>query len=446
MARTYSASPGESFFTGGGIHNFNNFKKEDNGRTVPITEALRESINLPFVRLMRDIVRYYAARLTAQPGKIQLSLNPQEEAQVRQAYLIKFADKEGSEFLRGFYSQYRGLSRADLSDKFFAKVKPIPARIAAAYRFIYPDDSPQQFSEKLKLLLPQKDFSSEEISTLFNQYAVDKFDLNDRGYIVKVHPLELWLISHMTQNPDTNLKEILDSSKDERQIIYKWLFKPSKRHAQDIRIRTLFEEDAFIPIYNSWKRTGYPFSSMVPSLASAIGSSGDRPSALAELMGIIVNNGVKLPHSSIEQLHFGAGTPYETIFTRKPIESEERIFSAEVAEVLRAALTNVVENGTARRLKGIIKKADGTPFVVGGKTGTGDAQFKQFGPGGVLISSRVVSRTATFVFFIGDKFFGAVSAHVRGEKAGDYEFTSALAAEVLKASAPALSNLLAGDS
>jgi membrane peptidoglycan carboxypeptidase len=181
---------------------------------------------------------------------------------------------------------------------------------------------------------------------------------------------------------------------------------------------------------------------MVPSLASAIGSSGDSPSALAELMGIILNNGVRLPRSSIEQLHFGEGTPYETIFERKPGDKEQVVFSPEVAQVLRAALVDVVENGTARRLKGQIKLADGTVLVVGGKTGTGDHQFKTFSPGGALLSSKVISRTATFVFFIGDRFFGAVSAHVKGEKSGDYEFTSALAAEVLKAASPALLPLL----
>lgn len=58
LDRKYSASPYEGFFTGGGMHTFNNFRKEDNGRIPPIRDALRESINLPFVRLMRDIVRY----------------------------------------------------------------------------------------------------------------------------------------------------------------------------------------------------------------------------------------------------------------------------------------------------------------------------------------------------------------------------------------------------
>jgi hypothetical protein len=58
LDRKYSASPGEAFFTGGGLHVFHNFRKEDNGRMPTLRDALRESINLPFIRLMRDLVRY----------------------------------------------------------------------------------------------------------------------------------------------------------------------------------------------------------------------------------------------------------------------------------------------------------------------------------------------------------------------------------------------------
>ena len=35
LDRKYSASPYEGFFTGGGMHTFNNFRKEDNGRIPP---------------------------------------------------------------------------------------------------------------------------------------------------------------------------------------------------------------------------------------------------------------------------------------------------------------------------------------------------------------------------------------------------------------------------
>ncbi len=65
-------------------------------------------------------------------------------------------------------------------------------------------------------------------------------------------------------------------------------------------------------------------------------------------------------------------------------------------------------------------------------------------PGGRLISSRVVNRTGTFVFYIGDHFFGTITAHVAGEDAADYKFTSALSAQMLKALAPILNPLING--
>ena len=63
MERTYSASPQEAFFTGGGLHAFNNFDSKDNGRTMSIREATWRSTNLVFIRLMRDLVRFHQARL-----------------------------------------------------------------------------------------------------------------------------------------------------------------------------------------------------------------------------------------------------------------------------------------------------------------------------------------------------------------------------------------------
>jgi hypothetical protein len=50
----------------------------------------------------------------------------------------------------------------------------------------------------------------------------------------------------------------------------------------------------------------------VPSLGTAIGASGDRPDALADLMGTVMNGGVRVPTATIEHLRFAAGTPYDT--------------------------------------------------------------------------------------------------------------------------------------
>jgi hypothetical protein len=114
----------------------------------------------------------------------------------------------------------------------------------------------------------------------------------------------------------------------------------------------------------------------------------------------------------------------------------------EVAETIRQALMGVVKNGTAKGLQGAYLDADGQPMKLGGKTGTGDNRIDTFARGGGVISSRPVDRTATFVFFLGDRFYGTVTAYVAGSKAGQYNFTSALAVQVLKVLEPALRPLI----
>ena len=108
----------------------------------------------------------------------------------------------------------------------------------------------------------------------------------------------------------------------------------------------------------------------------------------------------------------------------------------EVAEVARRALIGVVEKGTAKRVFKAFERADGEVLTVGGKTGTGDNRRDTFAKGGKKIASTVVSRTATFAFFVGDRFFGVVTAYVPGLEASGYEFTSALPSTLLKLLAP----------
>jgi hypothetical protein len=96
---------------------------------------------------------------------------------------------------------------------------------------------------------------------------------------------------------------------------------------------------------------------------------------------------------------------------------------------------------TARRLKGAFIGSDGTPIVIGGKTGTGDHRFNTYDKRGNLVSSRVMNRSATFVFLIGDRLFGTMTTFVPGPQAADYGFTSSLPVQVLKTLASPLAAL-----
>ena len=249
-------------------------------------------------------------------------------------------------------------------------------------------------------------------------------------------------MAYLQDHPGASRGEVAEASTAERQEVYAWLFKTRHAHKQDVRIRILREEDAFDRVLQGWRRQGYPFAHLVPSLATAIGSSGDRPDALAHLMGIILNDGVMLPTVDLEHLQFAAGTPYDTEMGFAP-PAPERVMAPEVARTVRRMLMGVVAEGTGMRLRNAYVASDGTPLAVGGKTGTGDNRFESFAAGGRLIASRVVDRTATFVFFLGDRFYGTVTAYVPGTAAVNYQFTSALVVRLLAALAPQLHPLLA---
>ncbi len=357
MSRRYSASPAEGFFTGGGLHYFSNFEKEDNGRVLTVSEAFERSVNLVFVRLMRDVARYHEARL---PDV------------ARREILTRFAEFEGSQFLDRFRQKYRGLAAPDLA-----------AALAERRRH--------------------------------------------RG----VHPLELWLLEYLTRHPAATRSEIQEASLQARRDAYDWLYVSRRRAAQDKRIRVILEKDAFAEIHTAWKRLGYPFDRLVPSYATALGSSGDNPAALAELAGIILNDGVRQPSVRFRRLHFAEGTPWDSVLDRQP-RSPERVLAPEIAAVLRAEMFKVVEVGTARRAFDSVVLSDGAKLPVGGKTGTGDNRIVVTLADRRRIDSSVMNRTATFVFLIGDRFYGVITAFVPGQEAGNYAFTSALPVQAFR--------------
>jgi len=434
LARSYSASPGESFFTGGGMHTFNNFRPEDNGRTPTVREALQGSINLPFVRLMRDVVRYSMYQV---PGSSAQLLEKAGDPR-RADYLARFADQEGQVFLRRFWHKYQGKTAEEIRDDFLDGLRPNASRLAAVFRYLSPQAPASELDAFLRQRLDKESLADERISALYARSAPDAFDLPDRGFIARVHPLELWLVGYLSAHPQSTWSELVQASAKERQAVYRWLFNTRFKGAQDSRIFTMLEVEAFLDIHRRWARLGYPFGHLVPSLATALGSSGDRPAALAELMGIIENDGLRLPTRRIDHLDFATGTPYETRFA-SPAGNGERVMAPEVAAALRNALSEVVEGGTARRLSGAFKQADGSPLAVGGKTGTGDNRIvlgKGAGRGVAM------NRTATFVFYLGPHHFGTLTAYVMGPEAGQYRFTSALPVQILKTMGPILMPVL----
>ncbi|MGZ5014205.1 MAG: transglycosylase domain-containing protein [Methylobacter sp.] len=436
LDRRYSASPYENFYTGGGVHTFNNFTPDENAKIMSVRNALRDSVNLVFVRLMRDLVYHHLYKPEGIARWLEIPDDPR-----RMEYLERFADKEGLVYLRRFYDKYHGKPTDEIIELLTQRVFAKPSRLAMLYQSVYPNADSHALSSYLNAHLSATALDAEDIEQLHQKYSPENFDLQDQGYITKVHPLELWLVSYLVQHPDASRAEVIAASTEQRQNVYRWLFKSSRKNAQQRRIMTLLEDEAFKQIHTAWDRLGYPFGSLTPSYATSIGASGDRPAALAELMGILRNDGMRLPIVRFDSLHYAQATPYETVLDKLP-EQGQQVLAPEVAKAARGALIGVVEAGTAGRLRGIYKSTDGKPLSVGGKTGTGDHRREIWGAGGRLIDSIFISRAATFTFFLGDRFFGVITAYVAGADAERYHFTSSLPVQIIKFLEPTLAPLL----
>lgn len=438
MQRHYSGYPRQTFFTGGGAHVFHNFKRFEDAENPTVEDAFERSINLAFVRLMRDLTRYYIA----QEGPQVKQLLSETDDPARQDYLRRFADQEGRRYLNRFYDDYRGLAPGAALDKLAGGAKAEMRALTVVFLSLRPESSTRELAQFLKAQLPLRAPDQRTVDSLYRNYVPERLTLADQGYLAGVHPLELWLVSYLRTHPDASRSDVMQAGELARRQAYDWLFRTRHSARQNERIGILLEQKAFERILEDWRRQGYPFSRLVPSLATAIGSSGDRPDSLAELMGIIVNDGLRRPAVDIDGLQFAAGTPYETSLRSVPVQAQ-RALAPEVAATVRRALGGVVERGTAQRLKGGYRGADGSPIPVAGKTGTGDNRLESFGAGRRLIASRVVNRSATFAFLIGDRYFGVITIYVPGPQAAGFHFTSALAVQLLRALEPAVGPLVA---
>jgi membrane peptidoglycan carboxypeptidase len=440
VERKYSANPGVTFYTGGGSQAFNNFDSSDNSRILTVHRAFQHSVNLVFVRLMRDMVRYEMIQTSGPPSQWL------DDPAARQRYLTRFANQESLVYMKRFYAKYHGKTFDDALATMLHGVRKSPPKIATVLRSVAPDAPQAWFDGEMRVALkgtPAALLSDDDLAKLYTKYGIDRFNLNDRGYIASVHPLALWTVNYLREHPDASIDQIQNASSDVRMTTYSWLFKTRYHATQDRRIKRMVELKAYDAIGKSWRALGYPFATVTPSYAAAIGASGDRPASLAQLMGVIANGGNKVPTESIARVDFAQDTPYETHFTRASV-APQAVVSPEIVNVVRGLLHDVVQGGTAKRLAEGMTFPDGKALDVYGKTGTGDQRFDVFAPGARLIESRKVNRTATFVFVVGDRFFGVLTAYVHEPYAARYDFTSALAVQLLKSLAPALQPLVDG--
>jgi membrane peptidoglycan carboxypeptidase len=338
MERRYSASPHEAFFTGGGLHHFENFDPEDNGRVLTLHEAFRNSVNLVFIRLMRDLVSYHRARLPYDADKMLSDPNHPE----RRRLLGEIAEEESRGVLRRAYQSYQGQSPEEIVNRLLRPRGKTARRLTVLF-FAWRMGGDES-ALAAWLVKNQEANTAETVSDLFRAYANPRLNLADYGYLLSLHPLNVWCAGEFVKNPTVSWEDLYTRSAEARSMSSSWLLQAANRRPQDLRLRIRIERDAFARMTPYWQRLGFPFKTMVASYATAIGSSSDRPVALADLVGILLNDGAHRRAVSLTKVHFARGTPYETVFDRTPDEKEQ-VLPPEVARTVRRAMAEVVEHG-----------------------------------------------------------------------------------------------------
>ena len=87
---------------------------------MSVRHALRDSVNLVFIRLMRDIVYHHLYKPDGIARWLEETDNPK-----RKEYLERFADSEGRVYLQRFYVKYNGKTSEEVLAMLTKKVLAI---------------------------------------------------------------------------------------------------------------------------------------------------------------------------------------------------------------------------------------------------------------------------------------------------------------------------------
>jgi hypothetical protein len=98
-----------------------------------VEDAFARSINNVFIRVMRDITRYYIAQ-----DEGQKLLTADREDPNRNGYLRRFVDQDSRKYLNRFHREYRGLSPDQALELLAHRTRPIARRLAVIFRSVRP--------------------------------------------------------------------------------------------------------------------------------------------------------------------------------------------------------------------------------------------------------------------------------------------------------------------
>jgi hypothetical protein len=182
LDRKYSGNPGEAFFTGGGLHTFGNFDKAENGRIYTVREATALSVNLSYIRLMRDLVRYYEARLPYDTNAILANMdNP-----LRRKMLQEIADEESKTYLYQAYRSFQKKSAEEIVKTLLGKKAESDRHLAILFYAWHRGSGEEGLANWLqKFLGPLK---PNQTAKLVKAYSNPRLNMSDYGHLLQNPP------------------------------------------------------------------------------------------------------------------------------------------------------------------------------------------------------------------------------------------------------------------
>jgi hypothetical protein len=253
-----------------------------------LRNAFQHSINLVYIRLMRELVQYYQAELDYD----QKAILADSEHPQRRELLDAAMDNEARETLQKYYRRYSNVPFEAALARMCGKDSRGLRRLAIFALAENPDASVADLRALAHRAYPETNAASDTLMSSYHRAFAHKIhNSQDEAYLLGRHPLEAWMVRDRRDHPEARWADVLERSAegaqgDRRGSIRALQGSPEPAHSHRARAR------AFVEIHKAWQQLGYPFDSLVASLATAIGSSADRPQALAELVGIIQRGGV----------------------------------------------------------------------------------------------------------------------------------------------------------
>ena len=387
MERRYSANPGEGFFTGGGLHPSTTSIARDNARSLTVREAL-QALGQPGVH--PPDARRRAPRTWPAAGPAPKLLDGRGRPAPPRV-LARFADHEGAVFLARFYRKYQGLTPAEAEALLLQRRAPARRRaLASVLCTIEPEASDARWPSCCSASCPRQRHAALADARLRScaRPTARPLSLADRGYVARVHPLELWLVGYL-RAPSRARRWPRRSRRAprERQEVYGWLFKTRHKSAQDRRIRAAARERRLRGDPRAVAAAGLPLRGADAVLRDRARRLG-RPAGGAGRADGHHRQRRRAPADAARRC--AALRPRHAV--RDPARAPRRAEPSACchAEVAAGRAPRAGRRGRGRHRAAPEGRAssrrDGSEIAIGGKTGTGDHRFDSASaPAGRLI-------------------------------------------------------------